>query len=136
MRFIFSKDNRIDQVGVWLTSLCALHCIAVPVILPLVPLLAGSFFAEEWFERMVLLLSIVVGFIALLIGFYKYHRQLYPIYSLAMGGFIYWQKDMFGHHFEPLVVTIGAVLIIASHILNIRLCKACKGCGSKVASPS
>ena len=134
MRVKLNSDNMIDQVGVWLTSLCALHCIALPVILPLIPMLAGSFFAEEWFERTVLLLSIAVGFVALLIGFYKYHRQLYPLYSLAMGGFIYWQKDMFGHHLEPLVVTIGAVLIIAAHIINMRLCKACKGCDGKVAS--
>ncbi len=134
MRKKINEDNMIDQVGIWLTSLCALHCIAIPVILPLVPLLAGSFFAEEWFERTVLLLSIVVGFVALLIGFYKYHRQLYPLYSLTMGGFIYWQKDMFGHHFEPLVVTTGVVLIIASHVINIRLCKACKGCENNVAS--
>lgn len=124
-----TKNNRkIDRLGVWLTSICAIHCLILPILLPIAPLLASSFVAEAWFERLILSGSILVGFAALFIGFHKYHRQLYPIYSLVLGGLIYWNKHMFGEAYEPITIAVGALLIIAAHITNLHLCKKCKTC--------
>ena len=117
-----------DKIGIWVSSLCALHCMALPLLLPVLPVIATTFFAEAWFEHVILALSMMIGFAALFVGFHQYHRQLYPIYSLATGGIVYWQKDIFGHEYEPLIIGIGAGLIIIAHFLNVRLCKRCKGC--------
>jgi len=125
---IVKNNSKLDRLGVWITSLCALHCLLLPVLIPLAPLVASSFVASEWFERGILSFSILVGFAALFIGFHKYHRQLYPIYSLALGGLIYWNKHMFGEAYEPITIAVGAFLIIIAHIANLRLCKACKKC--------
>jgi len=122
-------DNRkLDRIGVWITSLCAVHCLALPLLLPLAPLIASSFVASAWFERTILSFSILVGFAALFIGFYQYHRQLYPLYSLTLGGLIYWNKDIFGEQYEPFTIGFGALLIILAHIANLRLCRQCKKC--------
>lgn len=125
---IVQNNSKLDRFGVWLTSLCALHCLLLPVLIPLAPLVASSFVAEVWFERVILSGSILVGFAALFIGFHKYHRQLYPIYSLVLGGLIYWNKDIFGEQYEPITIAIGALLIIIAHLANLRLCKKCKTC--------
>ena len=103
----------------------------MPIIIPLVPLIASTFVASVWFERTILTFSILVGFVALFIGFHQYHRQLYPLYSLTLGGLIYWNKDIFGHSFEPFTIALGALFIIAAHIANLRLCKKCKTCEKK-----
>jgi hypothetical protein len=122
-------DNTLyDKAGIWISSICAFHCLALPVLLPMVPLIASSFFAEVWFERMILSISILIGFIGLFIGFYKYHRQLYPLYSLTMGGLIYWHKDVFGHEYEPFTIAVGALLIVVAHYINIKLCRSCNSC--------
>lgn len=121
-------NSLLDKVGVWLTSLCALHCLITPLLLPVLPLLASSFVAEHWFERLILTFSILVGFAALFIGFHKHHRKIYPIYSLVLGGLLYWNKEIFGHDFEPVVVTLGAIFIVVAHIANIRLCRQCNKC--------
>ena len=127
-----TTDNvQFDRAGIWISGLCAVLCLALPVLLPMVPLIASSFFAEAWFEKTILSISILIGFIGLFIGFYKYHRQLYPLYSLTMGGLIYWNKDIFGHHFEPLTIAIGAILIIAAHFINLRLCRECNDCANE-----
>jgi len=125
---IVKNNSKLDRLGVWITSLCALHCLLLPVLIPLAPLVASSFVASDWFERSILSFSILVGFAALFIGFHKYHRQLYPIYSLVLGGLIYWNKDMFGEEYEPITIAVGAVLIIAAHVINLHLCKNCKKC--------
>lgn len=123
-----------DRIGIWVSSLCALHCLLLPLLLPIAPLVASSIFAEVWFERMILTFSILVGFAALFIGFHKYHRQLYPLYSLALGGLIYWNKDIFGHEYEPFTIAVGAFLIIAAHFTNMRLCNSCKKCDDECGS--
>lgn len=118
----------LDRIGVWVTSVCALHCLLLPILLPLAPLIASTFVASEWFERVILSASILIGFAALFIGFHQYHRQLYPLYSLTLGGLIYWNKNMFGESYEPYIVGVGAIFIIGAHLANLRLCKKCTRC--------
>lgn len=122
-------NNRVlDKLGVWVSAMCALHCIALPILLPALPLLASSFVTQEWFERSILTISIAIGFAALFIGFKQYHRQLYPLYALALGALIYWNKHMFGEAYEPATIAIGAGFIIFAHLINLRLCRKCKSC--------
>ncbi len=130
-----TQNTVYDKAGIWISSLCALHCLALPVLLPAVPLIASSFVAEAWFERTILSISILIGFIGLFIGFYKYHRQLYPLYSLTMGGLIYWNKDIFGHEYEPFTIALGALLIIVAHYINLKLCRACQNCETASCGP-
>lgn len=120
--------NVFDKIGITVTSLCAIHCIMLPVILPVLPLLGLSAAHNHAFERIVLLVTMVLGFITLFIGFQRYHRKLYPFYSLFLGGFIYWQKDVWGHQYEHAVLMVGAAFVILAHIMNMRLCNHCHSC--------
>jgi phosphoglycerol transferase MdoB-like AlkP superfamily enzyme len=120
--------SMFDKVGITVTSLCAIHCIMLPVILPVLPLLGLSAVHNHAFERMVLLVTMVLGFITLFIGFHRYHRKLYPFYSLFLGGFIYWQKDVWGPELEHIVLVVGATLVVLAHIMNMRLCNNCNSC--------
>ena len=44
-----TTDNvQFDRAGIWISGLCAVHCLALPVLLPMVPLIASSFFAEAY----------------------------------------------------------------------------------------
>jgi hypothetical protein len=131
---INTDKTLLDKLGIWVSSLCAVHCLSLPILIPLVPLVGASFFANNWFERTILSISMIVGFWALLSGFYRYHRQLYPLYSLALGGLIYWNKGMFGDAYEPYTITVGAMLIVGAHIANLKLCKSCRSCETGCAT--
>lgn len=122
------NNNWLDKIGVTATSLCAVHCVLLPVLLPVLPLLGISFVGEHVFEDIVLIISMVVGFISLFSGFHRYHRKLYPLYSLALGGVIYSLKDSLGEMYHPYLIAIGAGLIIFAHVMNIKLCRSCKTC--------
>ncbi len=118
----------MDKVGIAVTSLCAIHCIMLPVLLPILPLLGLTSTHNHAFERIILLITMVLGFITLFAGFHRYHRKLYPFYSLFLGGFIYWQKDLLGHEYEHAVLVVGASFVVLAHILNLRLCNQCHQC--------
>ncbi|MFS1701512.1 MerC domain-containing protein [Aestuariibacter sp. GS-14] len=118
----------LDRLGIWISGLCALHCLAIPVL----PLLASSVFGEVWFERTILSLSILIGSVALIVGAIRYHGQVYPLLLLLSGGAIYWFKNMFGEAGEPFTIAVGAMLIIVGHWLNMRLCRKCRCCHGKI----
>lgn len=122
--------NTLDKVGIAITSLCAIHCIMLPVLLPLLPLMGLSAVHNHAFERIILLITMVLGFVTLFAGFHRYHRKLYPFYSLFLGGFIYWQKDALGPEYEHFVLIVGASFVVLAHVLNLRLCNQCNSCES------
>jgi len=118
----------LDRIGITATSLCALHCILLPVLLPALPLLGLSFLADHAWEHVFLLITALLGTVALFSGFKKYHRKIYPFYLLFLGIFIYWIKHDFSEEIQPYFIVIGASLIVAAHLINLKLCNSCKQC--------
>jgi hypothetical protein len=118
----------LDRIGITATSLCALHCILLPVLLPALPLLGLSFLADHAWEHIFLIITAILGTVALFSGFKKYHRRLYPFYLLFLGIGIYWIKHDFSEAIQPYFIIIGASLIVAAHIINLKLCNSCKQC--------
>lgn len=106
----------------WIAGACAVHCMLIPLLVPLSVAFASSIFAAQWFERVVLVSSLLVGGVAILYSIFTHHGKWLPFILLSIGGLIYWQKDFFGHQLEWLTVTLGAVMIISAHLVNRQLC--------------
>ncbi|MBA6337882.1 MULTISPECIES: MerC domain-containing protein [unclassified Colwellia] len=126
----------LDRIGITATSLCALHCILLPVLLPALPLLGLSFLADHAWEHVFLLMTAALGTLALFSGFKKYHRKYYPFYLLFLGVGIYWIKHDFSEDIQPFFILIGASLIVAAHVINLKLCNSCKQCISDTCESS
>ncbi|GAB3297257.1 MerC domain-containing protein [Pseudidiomarina andamanensis] len=116
-------QRSLDKTGMWVTTLCALHCLLLPVILPMLSLIGLSFIGEELLERVILGTSIALGLVALISGIRK-HARFYPLILLIAGGFIYWHKDSLGEMGEPIIILLGASLIVAAHWVNLRLVRS------------
>ncbi|NMP17176.1 MULTISPECIES: MerC domain-containing protein [unclassified Thalassotalea] len=118
----------LDRLGITATSLCALHCILLPVLLPVLSLLGLEAWASHEAEHMFLFATLVLGSVALFSGFKRYHRKIYPFYLLFLGGFIYWHKHSVDESVQPLMIIVGAVLLVAAHVVNLKLCNNCRSC--------
>lgn len=118
----------LDRLGITATSICALHCILLPVLLPTLSLLGLDYFASHESEHIFLFLTLILGSIALFTGFKKYHRKIYPFYLLALGGFIYWHKHSVDESLQPFMIIVGAFLLVAAHVVNLKLCNNCRVC--------
>lgn len=124
----------LDRIGITATSLCALHCILLPILLPVLPLVGLSFLADHAWEHVFLLLTATLGTIALFSGFKRYHKRLYPFYLLYVGVALYWIKHDFSQTLEVYFIMGGASLIVAAHYINIKLCNSCKECDEETCS--
>lgn len=128
MQSEMNHNNRLDKMGIAVATVCAIHCVFLPLLIPVLPLVGLSFIGEHVFEDIVLVISLVVGFIALYTGYQRYHKRLYPIYCLALGGLIYAFKDSVGEMLHIYFIGIGAALIVFAHVMNVKLCRSCKCC--------
>ncbi len=112
--------NRLDRLGVLVSGLCALHCIAGLLLVAGLGI-GGQVLLDPAIHRFGLILAIMVGAVTLGLGILK-HGDLRPLQlggaglGLMMGAFI------FGHGpAEAGLTIVGVSLLGWAHIHNLRL---------------
>ena len=115
-----TASKNLDKAGIWVTTLCAIHCLLLPVILPLLAMAGLAFIGEDLLENTILGFSVVIGLFSLISGARK-HGKWHLLSLLLLGAFIYSQRDILGHWGEPVIILFGAGLIIYAHVSNLRL---------------
>ena len=121
-----------DKASIGLSSICAVHCLVLPVLVALFPSLMVAGMQDERIHLGLLVLVVPVSAFALIMGC-RQHRQL-PIVCLGLVGILVLLfSALFGHDWggEAMEVTgtlLGAGLVACSHVLNFRLCKSSAVC--------
>ena len=111
--------GRIDRVGVILSALCLLHCVAGLVLVAGLGL-GSSFFLDPAIHRVGLVLATLVAAVAIGIGAVR-HRRAAP-FVVAMTGLSFMGGALaVGHGMDEAILTIiGVVLVATGHLLNLR----------------
>jgi hypothetical protein len=117
---MLSIRNRLDRVGVLLSGLCALHCLAGLLLVAGLGL-GGEYILAPVIHRVGLALAIVVGAATLVIGVSR-HRDPLPLQVGAAGIGLMIVALLVGHGTPEAVLTIAGVALLAwAHLRNIRL---------------
>lgn len=111
--------NRLDRVGVLLSGLCALHCIAGLLLVAGLGLGGELLFAPA-IHRIGLALAIVVGAITLVLGVMR-HGDPRPLQVGAAGLGLMIVALVLGHSSAEAFLTIAGVSLLAwAHLRNLR----------------
>jgi len=116
-----------DKLAISLSFLCTIHCLALPLLLVMLPSLAALPLADEAFHLWMVIAVIPVSAYALTMGCTKhkrYHLLLIGGIGLALliaASFL--GHDLLGETWEKTLTISGAVVIAAGHVLNYRLCQ-------------
>ncbi|MFN7262404.1 MAG: MerC domain-containing protein [Pseudobdellovibrionaceae bacterium] len=125
-----SESNLIDTLGMILSGLCALHCLALPVVMLSLPIMARYYLAHPLFHLVFAAVILPLGLWAFVRG-YLHHRKgwilslglvgllmisfLPPIlHGLVAGIRLDWN--------EPLLLSVASGLLIFAHYKNQRAC--------------
>ena len=111
--------HRFDRLGLLLSCLCAVHCVAgVVIVLGLG--LGTSFLLDPIIHEVGLLLATLVAAVAIGLGAMR-HRRAAPFVT-AMAGLTFMGGALaVPHGYEEAVLTIiGVGLVSLGHILNLR----------------
>ena len=122
-----------DKLGIILSALCCLHCMALPVVLIIAPSFS-RYFEHELVHILTFLTVVPLGLYAFITKL-KIHEDKTPLYFGIFGivmfaGSIIFHEALGESTSELLEISfsiIGGLSLIYAHITNIRLCR-CKTC--------
>ena len=111
--------GRLDRLGVVLSGLCAVHCLAGLLLVAGLGLGGGVLLAPE-IHRVGLGLAIAVGSVTLVLGVIR-HRDPVPL-QVGAAGISFMATALFvGHGTAEGVLTIlGVALLAWAHLRNLR----------------
>lgn len=122
------KDDRLisalDMAGMTASTICLVHCLAMPVVIALIPAFAAELFESEWFHITLAFAVLIFCLAAFVPGYYRHHDKrlvwigVTGISLVFFATFVarYWSETA-----EIAIVTVGNLVLVAGHLLNRKL---------------
>jgi len=117
-------SSRFDSAAIVLSGLCVLHCLIVPVVLVLFPLVAFSFGGDAHLHGLMLWLALPVSTVGLVLGACRHRRwRIFIAGAAAMALLTFastWGHDNLQLVAESLLMIAASVLLAGVHVWNWR----------------
>jgi len=118
-RTLDSLRDRMDSLGVLLSGLCAVHCVASVLFVGVLGL-GGQLLLAPEIHEIGLALAVVIGAVTLGIGALR-HGRLEPMLLGACGLALMASALFVDHGIGEAALTIcGVALVAAAHLRNVR----------------
>lgn len=123
------RKLNLDALGIGASVICAVHCALLPILMTVLPLFGLEILENEKVEYGLLSFTFLVGCTSLFRGYRYHHHHAKPLLLFSLGfALLLLGHFLVGGFWEPVVIAIGALLIIAAHVWNLRTCRHCKIC--------
>ena len=111
-----------DTLGISASLACAIHCALLPLFLTSLPLLGINIIDNQAFEYGMILLSFLIGIVALYHGWKWHHHSLKPVLIFSTG-MIFLLAKQYWHQWAIALLIPAVILIVSGHVLNFRACR-------------
>lgn len=110
--------GKIDAIGIFLSVACAIHCLALPLLLGVLPLLGLELLADHEFEHFMMFAIFGVAGLTALHGV-RIHGKYSVLGFFAVGlvAFLF-VRPALGEELHPITTLIGGSAFIVGHWLN------------------
>lgn len=116
---------KIEKIGFYVSLLCAIHCIATPLLVTLLPYVGGHLLQNHTWELWFILGSVVLAG-AILWGDYKKHQYRLPLTLLLASLSVKALEVLWlGEAFEFITGALGGLLIALAYYFNWKYKAAC-----------
>jgi len=119
-----------DKLGIFLSFACVLHCILLPIILPLLPFIGFAFDHNGLFHVYLSIIIVAIACITLMPGYLKHHNPeplglaFIAACILILSGII---EMKIGHTLQITLATVaGSCSMIWAHYTNHKNLCACE----------
>jgi drug/metabolite transporter (DMT)-like permease len=119
---LMTVSRYLDRIAISLSAICVVHCLAVPLIVAILPIAAISFGGDSHFHALMLWLVVPVSVAGLVMG-YRVHGRLSLVALGVAGVLVVAAAATFGHEqwsplAEVLVSVAGSLLLASAHWMN------------------
>ncbi len=124
----YLNQEFIDNTGACLSFACAIHCLAMPLLVTLLPLIGLSFLVSEPAELVIIGGAVVLAMGSVVWGI-RHHRSWRAFLVLVVGiAFIATAHISAEGIYEVILHSGGGILLATAHLVNRHLCKTCPVC--------
>lgn len=120
-------QSATDKLSIFLSTACVIHCLALPVILVLLPSAVASFLSNEAFHLWMVIAIVPSSIFALSLGCKQHERYRFLLLGMVglvlLVGAIIFGHDLFAGKGEQILTVVGSVCIVVAHWFNFRLCR-------------
>ena len=118
-----------DRIAITLSAICIVHCLAVPLLVGLLPIAAISFGDNQHFHELMLWLVVPTSLVGFSMGF-GVHRRVGIVLTGALGVVVLWLVAIYGHgvwrtDVEVVVSVAGSLVLGGAHWMNFRAVRRC-----------
>ncbi len=125
LRRLFRRAN-LDVFGFSASAVCAVHCMAVPLLLIMGAFSPAHLAHNHELESGILLVSAVIGTFSLVPSIIRTHNRKMPLILFLLGmAAIVAGRFSLPLLWESLLTTVGAGLVALAHYQNWRVCRSC-----------
>ena len=123
-----------DKLGITLSLVCLVHCLALPLVIALLPLFAAQWMHASGFHMAMALALIPVAMLAVLPGL-RMHGRRSVVAAMAAGLSLlstaaFAGEELLTHEWVVALTVAGGVILVAAHAVNLALCRACPACAT------
>jgi hypothetical protein len=120
--------SRLDRLGVHLSLACAIQCMTAPVLLSVLPLSGLGPLVAGAVETVFVIASVGLAVASHCWGFRVHGKRRVFLIMVAAMVMIMTGRSVADGPYEMALVTAGALLLTAGHLVNRHLCEACLSC--------
>lgn len=113
-----SDTKRLDALGIFLSVLCAIHCLSVPLLLGALPLFGLDFVANHEFEWVMMGLIFAVAGVSYVNGYRRHGRK--EVFWFLLAGVLVFAlvRPFLPETLHPVATIAGGLTFIAGHWKN------------------
>lgn len=118
--------GKLDAVGIGLSILCGIHCLSVPFLLGVLPMIGLDVVADHSFEWVMIAIIFAVAGASYVSGF-RAHRRKAIFLFLAVGVTVFaLLRPSLPESLHPIATIAGGLTFVAGHWQNWRWRRDCR----------
>ena len=121
-----------DRLGITLSVVCLLHCLALPVALATLPVVAANWPENAQFHTVMALVLMPVAMLAVLPGLRMHGRKSVGVAMAAglslLSTAAFGEEALLTHEWAIALTVAGGAILVAAHAVNLALCRTCPAC--------
>lgn len=117
-------SKHFDQIAIALSAICIVHCLAVPLLIALVPVVTIAMGSDTHFHELLLWLIVPTSFAGFALG-YRVHGKIRTVLLGLAGIIVITIVSLWGHGawsvgLEATVSVAASLVLGTAHWLNFR----------------
>jgi hypothetical protein len=115
-------NGLMDTLGVCASSLCMVHCMAMPFVISFLPAFSERYFSHDMVHQVLAFFVVFFCLSAVIPGYLKHRNQ--SVFALMLGGLVivlfatFGADALLGARWETPLITGGNFAVVGAHLLN------------------